>query len=122
MEECLNFAEKSGFLPKDEIEQARKILPLMKNGETPGGCASREQCENYCSADEHLDECIAFANKAGLLSDEEREMIKKTGGKGPGGCRGKAQCETYCEENGEECFKFAQEHGLMSEKDLEQIR
>lgn len=122
MEECLNFAEETGFLPKEEIEQARKILPLMKSGETPGKCNSKEQCEKYCAAEENLDECIAFADKAGLLSEEEREMIKKTGGKGPGGCRSREQCEAYCEDNGEECFRFAQEHGLMSEADLERMR
>jgi hypothetical protein len=122
MEECLDFAEKSGFLPKDEIDQARKILPLMKSGKTPGKCTSREQCDKYCAADEHLDECIAFADKAGLLSGEEKEMIKKTGGKGPGGCRSKAQCDTYCQTNSEECFRFAEEHGLIDEKDLQQMR
>src|SRR3990167_6074420 len=94
----------------------------MKRGETPGGCIAKEQCEKYCATDDHLDECIAFADKAGLLSDEEREMIKKTGGKGPGGCHSKQQCDTYCEMNGEECFRFAQEYGLISEADLQQMR
>jgi hypothetical protein len=122
MEECLNFAEEVGFMPKEEIAEARKILPLMQRGETPGGCTSKEQCETYCLLDEHLDECIAFAEKAGLLSDEERALIRKTGGHGPGGCRSKEQCETYCADHSEECFRFAEEHDLISEKDLEMMR
>jgi hypothetical protein len=68
MEECLNFAEESGFMPKEEIEEARKFMTLMQKGESPGGCTSKEQCEKYCFEDNHIDECIAFAEKAGVMS------------------------------------------------------
>ncbi|MBI2625379.1 MAG: LamG domain-containing protein [Candidatus Nealsonbacteria bacterium] len=122
MEECLDFAEESGFLPKEEIAQARKMMEFMRRGETPGGCTSKEQCEKYCFEEENMDECIAFADKAGLLSKEEREMIKKTGGKGPGGCRSKNQCDAYCSENQEECFNFAKENGLISDEDLSRMK
>lgn len=122
MDECIAFAEESGFMSQEELAEAKKFLPLMKSGETPGGCRSKEQCENYCSDESRLEECIAFADKAGLLSAEEKEMIKKTGGKGPGNCRSKAQCEAYCEANQEECFNWATENGLMSEADLEKMR
>ncbi len=121
MEECLNFAEKSGFMPQEEIDEARKFMVLMRQGESPGGCTSKEQCENYCSEDNHIEECIAFAEKAGVMTAEEAEMVRKVGGKGPGGCHSKTQCEAYCEENSEECFNFAKEHGLMSEADLERM-
>lgn len=121
MEECLNFAEKSGFMPQEEIAEARKFMVLMQKGESPGGCTSKEQCENYCSEDSHMEECIAFAEKAGVMTAEDAEMARKVGGKGPGGCRSKTQCEAYCGENSEECFNFAKEHGLMSEEDLEQM-
>ncbi|MBI2039437.1 MAG: LamG domain-containing protein [Candidatus Niyogibacteria bacterium] len=122
MEECLDFAEKSGFMPPDEIAEARKFMTLMRQGESPGGCTSKEQCENYCFAEGHMEECIAFAEKAGVMSSDEAAMARKVGGKGPGGCRSKAQCDTYCQVNGEECFRFAQDHGLISERDLEQMR
>ncbi|MDP3726255.1 MAG: LamG domain-containing protein [bacterium] len=122
MEECLNFAEKSGFMPQDEIDEARKFMTLMQNGESPGGCNSKEQCENFCSEEGNIEECIAFAEKAGVMTSEEAEMVRKIGGKGPGGCQSKGQCEAYCEANSEECFNFAKEHGLISEADLEQMR
>lgn len=122
MEECLNFAEESGFMPKDEITQARKILPLMQRGETPGGCASKEQCEKYCFDDVHADECIAFGEKVGLISSEDAAMIKKTGGKGPGGCRSKEQCESYCEHNSDACFQWSQDNGFFSEADLAKMK
>ncbi len=122
MEECLNFAETSGFMPQEEIDEARKFMKLMQEGESPGGCNSKEQCENYCSEDGNIEECIAFAEKAGVMTKEEAEMARKVGGKGPGGCHSKSQCEAYCEANSEECFNFAKEHGLISESDLEQMR
>lgn len=123
-EECLAFAEKAGFLPPEEIKQARKAMELMARGETPGGCKSREQCDAYCGGGEHFEECIAFAEKAGFIPPEELAMIKKTGGKGPGGCKGKAECEAFCQnpDNQESCFEFGKEHGLISEKDQERMK
>src|SRR3990167_542415 len=118
IEECLNFAEKSGFMPQAEIDEARKFMALMQKRESPGGCISKEQCENYCALEGNIEECIAFAEKAGVMTAEEAEMARKVGGKGPGGCRSKEQCETYCEANSEECFNFAKEKGLISEADL----
>src|SRR3989344_4245869 len=122
MEECLAFAEKAGFIPEDELKEAKKMMEFMKRGETPGGCRSKDQCENYCFAEDHMEECIAFGEKAGIIPPEDLAIIKKTGGKGPGGCRGKKQCEAYCEENQEECFNWATENGVMREEDLARMR
>lgn len=122
-EECLTFAEKAGFMKKEEIEHARKVLPLMARGETPGGCKSREQCEAYCESGDHADECLAFAEKAGFMSPKELEMAKKTGGKGPGGCTGRA-CQTFCNDpaNQEVCLNFARDHGLIDAKEMGAIK
>ena len=125
MDECLAFAEAAGFLPPEELEQARKFIPLMKSGQTPGGCKSKDQCEAYCESDENFEECIDFAEKNGMIPEEEREHIeafKKAGGKGPGGCKGR-QCQAYCEtpENQEACFNWAKENGLMKEEDTRRM-
>lgn len=112
---CLEFGEEQGIIPPEELEQAKKILPLMERGEMPGGCMSKDSCEEYCSGEGHAEECIAFAEKAGFMTKEEAEMAKKTGGKGPGGCHSKEQCETYCKQNSEECMKWAKENGLEGE-------
>lgn len=124
MEECLNFAEAAGFIPKEEAAMARKIMPLMMKGEMPGGCKSKEQCESYCENDEHSEECASFAVKAGFMNQEEYEMFKKTGGKGPGGCKGKDECEKFCAnpENQEICFNFGKEHGMIPEEKLQEMR
>lgn len=123
MEECLAFAEESGFLSGEELAQAKKFLPLMKKGETPGGCKGKDECESYCQDEKNLDECIAFADKHDLIPPAERELIRKTGGKGPGGCRGKIQCEAFCGNpaNQKACFEFGKEHGLIKEEDLRRM-
>lgn len=125
MEECLDFAEKSGFIAPDELEQARKFMPLMKSGQTPGGCKSKNQCEAYCELDEHFGQCIDFAEKNGLLSEKDKkniEAIKRTGGKGPGGCRAR-QCEVFCQkpENQEACFEWSVENGMLNEEDMHRM-
>ncbi len=123
-DECLAFAEKAGFMPPEEIKQARKAMELMARGETPGNCRSKEQCEAYCEGGEHFEECIAFAEKAGFIPPDELAMIKKTGGKGPGGCKGKAQCDAFCQDgnNFEQCVAFAEEHGFMKKEEAEMAR
>ena len=116
IDECLSFAEKQGLMTPEELEEIKKILPLMKSGKLPGGCTSKEGCEAYCEEDDNLDECLAFAEKAGLISPEELEMAKKTGGKGPGDCRGRA-CAIFCEDpdNFIICREWAEENGFTDE-------
>ncbi|MDP2676210.1 MAG: hypothetical protein Q8O83_00800 [bacterium] len=125
-DECLAFAQAAGFIPPEELEQARKFLPLMKSGETPGACKSKDECESYCNADEHFEECIAFAERHGLIPKEERahiEAFRRSGGRGPGGCVGR-QCEAYCEnpQNQKTCFEWARDNGVLSESDVRRMK
>ncbi|MEK7138391.1 MAG: hypothetical protein AAB787_02680 [Patescibacteria group bacterium] len=125
-DECFAFAEKVGLEMDGGPEGDRPTpaaLELIKSGQTPGGCKSKNACETYCQNESHFEECIAFAEKAGFMKPEEVETAKKTGGRGPGGCRGR-ECEIFCNNpsNQEECFKFAEEHGLMKKEDLERAK
>ena len=125
IDECLAFAESAGFLSPEELEQAKIFMPLMKKGETPGACKSREECDAYCESDEHFEECINFAEKHGMIPEEEREHIeafKKAGGKGPGGCKGR-QCQAFCEnpDNQQACFEWAKDNGLLKEEDVRRM-
>ncbi|OGY64768.1 MAG: hypothetical protein A3I24_04445 [Candidatus Harrisonbacteria bacterium RIFCSPLOWO2_02_FULL_41_13b] len=125
MDECIAFAKENGFMTEEELREVEKFLPLMKSGQTPGACKSKTACEAYCEAEGNFDECIAFAEKAGLISDEELKHIdkfKKAGGVGPGGCRGRS-CQTYCEkpENQKACFAWAKENGFIEEADLRRM-
>ncbi|MBU6415413.1 hypothetical protein KGQ34_04215, partial [Patescibacteria group bacterium] len=112
MEECLSFGEKTGFVSNEDAAMARKVLPLIKEGKTPGKCKTKDQCEAYCASEDHADECINFGLQAGMISQKDAEIIKKTGGKGPGECRGKDECRTYCNQNQQECINWAKANGL----------
>ncbi|OGI61817.1 hypothetical protein A2645_01035 [Candidatus Nomurabacteria bacterium RIFCSPHIGHO2_01_FULL_39_9] len=124
IEECFAFAEKAGFIPPEELEHARKAIPLIASGQSPGGCKTKDECQNYCEKEANATECINFAEKAGFVSKEEAEIVRKTGGKGPGDCRSKESCESYCNnpENQESCFKFAEKHGLIPEEKIKEMK
>lgn len=116
IDECLNFAEAAGIIPAEELAQARKVAPFLKNGQTPGACTTKASCDEYCANDANFSECVGFAEKAGFISSEEATMAKKVRGKGPGNCKGKDECMNYCnqDEHADECATFAQEKGLLT--------
>lgn len=119
MRQCLAFAKQAGFMDPDELAEAEKVAAFLESGgKMPGGCQGEKECRAYCENGDHMEECSAFAIKAGFMSEKEAEMFRKTGGKGPGGCRGR-ECEAYCEAeaNREVCITFAMEHDLMSAED-----
>ncbi|MDO8514794.1 MAG: hypothetical protein Q7S50_04585 [bacterium] len=123
MRQCLDFAKKSGMMSGEELQEAEKVATYLEGGGTmPGGCRGEKDCRAYCEDTAHAEECVAFATKAGFMSEKEAEMFKKTGGKGPGGCQGRA-CESYCkdESHREACIAFATEHDLMSEEDKQRM-
>lgn len=117
LDECLEFAERVDLLSPEELADAKRFAPYIKRGETPGGCSRKEECEAYCEDPAHLEECVGFAEKVGMLSKEEAELARKFGGKGPGGCQSRQACEELCTkaENQEVCITFAEEHGLTEE-------
>jgi hypothetical protein len=123
MEACMTFAMEAGFMTEQEKADAEKMLQAIKKGVKPPNCQGKEECDVYCSTEEHFEECLNFAEAAGFMSPEDAAMARKTGGKGPGGCRGKDECEAFCNnpENQETCFNFAKENGLISEEDLKQM-
>lgn len=64
-EKCVAFALENGFIPPEQVEMVRKT-----RGKGPGGCRGKEQCDTYCA--EHEDECVAFAEEHGLISEEDK--------------------------------------------------
>lgn len=122
--ECMEFAVKYEIFPPDELEILRKILPFMRAGKMPGGCKSKAECEAYCTADGHFEECLDLGLALGVIKPEEVDVIRKSGGKGPGGCRSSKACEAFCQktENQKECTDFAVKIGLITEEEAEQSR
>ncbi|MDI6883426.1 MAG: hypothetical protein QMC93_03125 [Patescibacteria group bacterium] len=131
MDICLEFAERNNLISPEELQKAKQIAKAIKEGaQLPGGCRGKEQCEQYCNNLEHIEECFAFAEKAGFIPAEELEearkgmMAMKSGLKPPGNCRGKKQCEQYCSEpsHREECLNFAVAAGFIPEVETEMAR
>ncbi len=115
--ECLAFAVKAGFITPAMAEQARKMLALVKTGETPGGCKTKEDCQAYCHTPEHVSACADFGVKLGVTTQENADKMKQLGTTGPGGCQGEA-CRTFCADpaNQQTCLDFAKEHNLLPPK------
>lgn len=129
MEACINFGEAAGFIPPDELGDAKKVLAAIKKGVKPPPCRGKKACDSYCGEPDNFESCITFAEAAGMISADElgqakkvMEAIKK--GAKPPPCRGKDECDDYCSqpENFEGCLDFAAAAGFMSEKDLEMAR
>jgi hypothetical protein len=123
MEACITFAQAAGFMSPEEAENSGKMLQALKKGVRPLPCRGKEECDAYCSADDHMTECINFSVAAGFMSEKDAEMARKTGGKGPGGCKSKEECEAFCKDpsNQATCMNFAKEHGLISAEELKKM-
>lgn len=121
IEVCIDFAEKNGFMSKEDAERAKRMAIQFKsegfNG--PGGCNSPQSCESYCK--ENHEACIDWAVDNGHMTKEEADRAKKFGPnfEGPGGCKGREACEAYCEQNMEACLQWAEENGMMNEKEAQ---
>ena len=121
---CFAFAEKAGILPEGvNRDHAEKVFKLIEDGKAPFKSPKelKDQCENP-SSDEIMQKCVAFATDNGLISAEDADIVKKTGGKGPGDCRGKEQCDLYCSEHQDECMKFAEEHNLIKPEEKARMK
>lgn len=129
MDACLAFAEKNQLMDQKEIREARKFVAAGSKG--PGGCTGKKSCETYCNNVAHMSECLAFAEKTGMMSDEEMEEAKKIaayldkGGQLPGGCSSREECDSYCGGSDpakmKECINFAMSAGFMSEEEAKEI-
>ncbi|MEK7620432.1 MAG: hypothetical protein AAB413_04325, partial [Patescibacteria group bacterium] len=130
LEECLTFASENGLMSEEELGEAQQVLTALESGlSLPGGCSNQESCDAYCGDMAHMEECIAFASAAGMMSEEELVQaeamleILEAGGT-PGGCTSQETCDAYCgdEANIEECLNFAVSAGMMTAEEAEQAR
>jgi len=130
IEECVAFAEKTGMMSKSEVEEAKKVNQALKNGaQLPGNCRNKKQCDSYCESPDHMEECIAFGQKTGMMSAEDQRDAEKVlqairKGVKPPPCRGKQQCDVYCQEpdHFDSCVSFAEAAGFMTPQDAEMAR
>ncbi len=101
-----------------------KVLEVLKTETGPGGCKNLEECAKYCMGGEHMNECMDFAAKHGLMEPEEMEKVKKLSQMGgPGGCKNAQECDAFCSKpgNSEICFQFSKDHGFMSDEEIQMM-
>lgn len=124
IEECLDFAVKMGDMTEEKAERIKSMVSGTFEG--PGGCSSREECKAYCDNEEHLEECMDFAEENGLMPPERVQRIRERETQtieGPGGCTSREKCKAYCDnpDHGEECLAFAVEQGRMTQEKADEI-
>ncbi|MDE2020181.1 MAG: hypothetical protein KGJ13_07600 [Patescibacteria group bacterium] len=112
--ECMAFAQAVGLpqsgppgsdgAPSPEMQQ--KFNELLKDGKTPGGCATLQACSSYCNDQSHAAECGSFGEAMGV-----RGNMRVTR-PGPGGCTSDATCKAYCSDpsHAAECRSFGQQN------------
>lgn len=117
-EACLSFAGKNNLMSPEEVTAAKNFKNAGLTG--PGGCKGKNECKTYCGNSEHMDECVTFAEKNGLMSGQQLAEAKKVQsaiakGLKPPACGGKETCDAYCSssEHMEECVNFSIEAGIM---------
>ncbi|MEI6597284.1 MAG: hypothetical protein WCL13_03725, partial [bacterium] len=120
---CVSYAEKNNLFSQEDLRVAKKFVAT--GGKGPGNCNGKEECKAYCEDKANIDECVAYAEENGLMSEQDLQKAKKVqaaikkGVKFPA-CKNKKECDTYCEESShmEECITFAKEAGFLSDKEL----
>ena len=127
---CTDFVAKYKLVSADDLAEMRKIANAVKAGAAlPGNCHGKAECVSYCEDPAHIDECLVFAEKAGLFPPAEIAEAKKVApfiksGETPGHCTSKAACESYCsdESHFEECVSFGEKAGFIGQKEAELVR
>lgn len=124
---CLSFAGKNNLMSQEEIKVAKNFKGKGMTG--PGGCNGKDACNTYCNNSDHINECVTFAEKNGMMSGEQLGEAKKVQaaiarGVKPPTCGGKEACTAYCSssEHMEECINFSIEAGIMDSKKAEESK
>ncbi|TRZ53300.1 hypothetical protein D4R99_01095 [bacterium] len=124
---CLSYAKQHKLMTSEEISNAKKFQDNGMVG--PGGCKGQTECEQYCGISSHLEECTAFAEKNGMMSDQQLKDSKKViaalkSGLKPPACTGLAKCQEYCSNplHMEECMTFSLAAGIVPDNQKTQMQ
>ena len=88
MDECVTFAEKNGLMSGEKLDEAKKVKAAIAKGIKPPACGGKENCKDYCSSPEHVEECVKFGEAAGVIKKEDADMIRNRGKNGMGPSNG----------------------------------
>lgn len=127
--ECVSYAEEKGLMSSQDLQKAKKVQAAIKKGVKFPSCNNKKECDTYCEESNHMEECITFAQEAGLLSDQELQNTQKVltavkQGVKPPPCKGKDACDTYCAEasHADECVNFAVAAGIVTSEEARIIK
>jgi len=129
IDECVSYAENNGLMSEPDLQKAKKVQAAIRNGVKFPSCQNKKECDAYCDDTNHMEECMAFAKEAGLLTEKELENTQKVltavkkGVKLPP-CKGKEACDSYCsqESNADECTSFAVTAGIVTSEEAKLIK
>src|SRR3989344_4910484 len=130
--ECTDFVAKYNLVPPEELAEMQKIAKAVKAGaKLPGNCNGKAACITYCEDVAHIEECVVFLEKAGLIGPADADFMRKAQGQSPGDCargtknpeEGKKACSAFCAkgENQQVCMDFAVKVGLISAEDAKEM-
>lgn len=127
IDECVAYAEKTGILSEQDLQEAKQIQSAIARGVKPPACKNKKECDVYCDDPNNMKVCVAFGEEAGFLKGQDLEDAKKMitaidKGAIPPPCKGREACEAYCSQpdNMETCMTFAQAAGFMTPKEAEE--
>lgn len=71
---CFAFAKEHDLIPPEELERIEEFKEMEQKA-GPGGCSSREECDNFCRQPENSQMCLQFAVDEGHLSQEDADFL-----------------------------------------------
>lgn len=112
---CISYATTKGFYNSEVLESQKE--QILQKAKTELGCATKDECQSFCSLEENLEICSAFAKKNNLPGGKNEasaatSVLQKA--KTELGCTSKESCKTLCslDENKSKCSEFAKANNL----------
>lgn len=113
---CITYAKSKGFYNQEALEQQKD--QILTKAKTLLGCATKEECQTFCSLDENAEACSRFAkanNLPGGKNESNSSVSVLQKAQSELGCTTKESCKELCamEENREKCSAFAKTNKLI---------
>ncbi len=130
LQECTSFGKEHGIISQEQEDESSSFQKAISSGtKMPGGCTTLNECQSYCLQSAHINECVSFGEKSGLIPQDKISQLKKMvnliqSGQTPGGCKTGEECKTYCSDpaHADECASFGQKIGALTSDQAKQLQ
>lgn len=75
-DECFAFARDNDLIPQHELERIENER-IEEHRVGPGGCDSRQSCDDFCRNPENTETCLLFAVDEGDITQEDADYLLK---------------------------------------------